>query len=191
MSGYIFSDCQNISDVRKVIESKSDYLLAFDTYQLKYHFSSLNHIDSGKEEKFMNLVHRMDHLFSPRGLKIKTSQKISSVLMAAIYYQDCYLYVQEYMDDEVALLSYFTCLCNYEDSLEYIERYSRDVLSTIIAREPNFFLQFELLDLYDLSLMDGQDKKVVLERLKTEDVNRLLNESYRKQDEFMNKHYYI
>ena len=38
MRGYIFSDCQNISDVRGVIESKSKYLLAFDTNQLKYHF---------------------------------------------------------------------------------------------------------------------------------------------------------
>lgn len=191
MSGYIFSDCQNIGDVRGVIESKSNYLLAFDTNQLQYHFSSLNHIDSEKEEKFMNLVHRMDHLFSPRGLNIKTPQKISSVLMAATYYQDCYPYVQEYTDDEVALLSYFTCLCSYEDSLDYIERYSRDVLSTIIAREPNFFLQFELLDLYELSLMDGQDKEEVLERLKTEDVGKLLDESSQMQDEFMDKYYYI
>ncbi len=191
MRGYIFSDCQNISDVRGVIESKSKYLLAFDTNQLKYHFSSLNHLDSEKEGKFMNMVHRMDHLFSPYGSNMKTTQKISSILMAATYYQDCYPYIQEYTDDEVALLSYFTYLGSYEDSLENIKRYSRDVLSTIIAREPNFFSQFELLDLYELSLMDGQDREEVLERLKTEDVDKLLYESYRKQDEFMNKHYYI
>ena len=91
----------------------------------------------------------------------------------------------------MALLSYFTYLGSYEDSLENIKRYSRDVLSTIIARESNFFSQFELLDLYELSLMDGQDREEVLERLKTEDVDKLLYESYRKQDEFMNKHYYI
>lgn len=191
MRGYIFSDCQNISDVRGVIESKSKYLLAFDTNQLKYHFSSLNHLDSEKEGKFMNMVHCIDHLFSPYGSNMKTTQKISSILMAATYYQDCYPYIQEYTDDEVALLSYFTYLGSYEDSLENIKRYSRDVLSTIIAREPNFFSQFELLDLYELSLMDGQDREEVLERLKTEDVDKLLYESYRKQDEFMNKHYYI
>lgn len=185
MRGLVFDKSENVLDVYNIVFENVDRIAFLPSETLQQHFHSLSHLTEKKQKPFMQFVHYVDKGYSPHGSNHFLRQKISIILAAATYYCEFHDKVLNYTNGELALLAKYSFMESIDSYSKILVRFPQNVLSLIDSKTSDIFRKDDLLLWYDYCLSSEDDREYLENKLRMEEVDKLILESSQIQEKII------
>ena len=177
MRGLIFHKANNVLDVYNIIFENIDRLSFSQHETLHQHFQGLSGLDEEKQKPFMQFVHYVDREYSPYGSNRFLRHKMSIILSAATYYCSFYDRILNYTNGELSLLAKYSSIEPIDSYSEMLVRFPQNVLSLINSKTSDILSKDDVLFWYDYYLSSEDVREYLENKLRMEDVDKLILES--------------
>lgn len=185
MKGLLFCDVQDMKDVKEVIQKNFFILENLPLDDIMIHYENLVNLPLKLENQFLDFVHHVDESFSFYGYYGFFTQKISTILVGATYYQEHYQKIHDLSVQEVAILAKYSVVNPVSDYSLNIQKFSKEILRTISEKTNDFIMRDELMTFIDLVREEGQSEEILCRELKEESLPDLVKTSYQLQEKLL------
>lgn len=194
----LFKDVEDISDFKNVLKENIDYISHrtngfINPESLELALTGLKNFPQEQEKSFITFVKKVDKAFVSRGsYNGNAFHKFPIVIAGSIFYNYYPETISELTLDEIVLLSNFSFVEAPEYYETAVEKYGKEMLSSIIEKTKNDNSDnlsiFMLAD--KMMKVDGKTREETLEYIKQTSKEQLLKEEEQYTIE-MFKHVHI
>lgn len=185
MKGLLFCDVQDMKDVKEIIQKNFFALENLPLDDIMIHYENLVNLPLKLENQFLDFVHHVDESFSFYGYYGFFTQKLSTILGGATYYQEYYPKIHDLSVQEVAILAKYSVVDSVSDYSLNIQKFSKEILRTISRKTNDFIMRDELMIFVDLVREEGQSEEILCQKLKEEPLPDLVKTSYQLQEKLL------
>lgn len=158
---YVFREVHTYQDLVNLIVDCEDYLInsCLNQEVLPKGYEALESLNHDQQERLLSFAENLDKMMNLTTAKRKNlNHKIPTLLVAAIYIY-CYPNkVEDYTEDELAVLSKFSITEEFSFYEQVLSFYTKDFLEKIIRKSDNYIIAEEFMLLSHLLRKDGKEK---------------------------------
>lgn len=135
---------KSLADFKILLEENLDLVVNgyLSTEIAEYALGKLNEMSKEQERKFITNIHFIDKKINDR---VQQQTKIATILTSAIYITDYYGEIENYTEDELALLSVSSIYCNLDFYEKAPNIYTKEILAQVTKKSKNFAEQKDIV----------------------------------------------